>query len=176
MKHLHPKAVILFTIQTFIYPVKLVILMIIPAFVLLINAEVFGRTEGSVWLVALGYILLYLAIFIIGSYIYARLAYRLYKYELRDDVFYKERGIIWKRYTVIPYERIQNIDIHRGIFDRMLGLSQLQIQTAGMSMPTFNSNMVSEAALPGLSIIEAEQLRDNLIARAKNKNLQSPGL
>src|SRR3989344_6745058 len=72
--------------------------------------------------------LLALVISIILAWIYCSLSRRFYLYELRDDGFRKESGIIWKRYTTIPYERIQNVDIHRGIIARILGLSDLQVQ------------------------------------------------
>jgi len=81
-----------------------------------------------------------------------------------------EKGIIWKRNVSIPYERIQNVDILRGIFARMFGLSDLQIQTAGQSATTgFSLLSSSEGRLPGLDIQTAEKLRDELIKRAKGK-------
>ena len=58
---------------------------------------------------------LLILIFWIGfSYFWARLSYKAYKYSLTEDGFKKELGVIWKKYVTIPYERIQNVDIHRG--------------------------------------------------------------
>lgn len=93
-------------------------------------------------------------------WILAKLTYHFYRYELREEGFRKESGVVWKKYHTIPYERIQNVDIYRGIFDRILGLSHLLIQTAGKSNPYFQ-----EGKLPGLSIQVAEELRDGLIQR-----------
>jgi len=66
-------------------------------------------------------------------WIWAKLAYHFYRYELREDGFRKELGVIWKKYITIPYDRIQNVDIYRGVIAPILGLSDLNIQTAGMS-------------------------------------------
>lgn len=108
-------------------------------------------------------------ILIIISYIWARLSYRFWRYQLTEDAYKSERGIIFKRYVSIPYERIQNVDIYRGILDRLLGLSDLQIQTAGYGAAGGHGlrGFGSEGRLPGLSKEKAEEMREELIRRAK---------
>src|SRR3989344_723836 len=112
------------------------------------------------------------------SFIWAKLTYRFYRYELTDMGFRKESGVIYKKYVTIPYSRIQNVDINRGILARLLGLSDLQIQTAGASA-TVNRYGVTgagaEGALPGVSKEDAESLRDELVRRAGNQS-RSQGL
>ena len=102
------------------------------------------------------------------TWMWAKLTHRFYRYELREDGLRKESGVILKTYSSIPYSRIQNIDIHRDLLDRILGLSRLYIQTAGNTTP--NS---SEGKLPGLSSKTAEQLREELIKRVNH--FKSPG-
>ena len=116
-------------------------------------------------------LLTFSALFLILLYVWARLAYCFYGYELREDGFRKEYGVIYKRYVTIPYDRIQNVDILRGIWARILGLSDLQIQTAGIS-GVGPYGAATEGRLPGLSFEEAERLRDELIRRAKNSKGQ----
>jgi uncharacterized protein len=106
---------------------------------------------------------------IVFSFLQAWLTYKFYLYELREDGFRKENGIIWKRYVTIPYERIQNVDIYRGVIDRLLGLSVLHIQTAGGTVRG-GSGTSPEGQLPGLSVKVAEQVRDELVRRAKHSN------
>ena len=48
-----------------------------------------------------------------------------------------EKGVIYKVYTNIPYERIQNIDIYRGIIARLCGFSAVSVQTAGSYLIDF---------------------------------------
>lgn len=107
---------------------------------------------------------------IVFSWVWANLTHRFYRYELRDDGFRKEFGIIWKQYTTVPYDRIQNVDIYRGVFDRIWGLSTLNIQTAG------GTRISAEGVLPGLSHEVAEQLRDELISRARQPRTTNQGL
>ena len=111
----------------------------------------------------------FFAVWIILSWVWAKLSYSAYKYQLTEDAFKKESGVIWKRYVSIPYERIQNVDIHRGVLARILGLSDLMIQTAGFSGGYRGGGLGSESEgrLPGVSREKAEQLRDELIRRAK---------
>ena len=77
--------------------------------------------------------LTFLLIAMVFSFVWAKLTYHFYRYELTDAGFRKELGVIFKKYVTIPYDRIQNVDIYRGILARMLGLSDLKIQTAGAS-------------------------------------------
>ena len=103
--------------------------------------------------------------------------YNRFLYEFRKDALYVERGIIFKKYSTIPYERVQNVDIHRGIFARIFGYSALFIQTAGYSGGGYggmrfsygfgrgrhhrgNSMMQVEGYLPAIDMAKAEQLRD----------------
>ncbi len=113
--------------------------------------------------------------FLVLCFIWAKLTYHFYRYELTDAGFRKELGVVYKKYVTIPYDRIQNVDIYRGILARMLGLSDLNVQTAGMSATVGRYGMSgggSEGQLPALSREDAEQLRDELIQRARQAKNQ----
>jgi membrane protein YdbS with pleckstrin-like domain len=118
------------------------------------------------------YFILYPLLFLICSFAFfffwAKLSYRFWKYEITEDAVRIERGVIWKKYISIPYERIQNVDIYRGVLARILGLSTLNIQTAGYSGAGRHGGIASEGNIPGISVDIAEQLRDDLIKRAKS--------
>jgi len=118
-----------------------------------------------------GWLFVAVATLLVLSYIWARLTYHFYRYELHEDGFRKEHGIIWKKYVTIPYDRIQNIDIYRGLLARLLGLSDIQIQTAG-GIAAGSYGATSEGRLPGLSREVAEQIRNELVRRAKSSRGQ----
>ena len=124
-----------------------------------------GRISYLWWLVPI------FILYFIFCYIWAKLTYRFWGYQLTKDAFKKEHGVIWKKYVSIPYERIQNIDIHRGILARILGLSDLKIQTAGYSAVSYGRGRMAgigaEGYLLGLDKQVAEQLREELIRKAK---------
>ncbi|MCY4577195.1 MAG: PH domain-containing protein [Candidatus Kaiserbacteria bacterium] len=164
MQRLHPKAVWLFFWTNAIGFIFLGIAALLASTFNLtfLETEKFPMTEGGVILAT---------VLIIGSYLWAKLHYASYKYDLKEDVFQKEYGILAKRYVTIPYEKIQNVDIHRGLLARMLGLSNLQIQTAGASYAG------AEGTLPGITHKVAEQLRDEILKRAQTrKNTQGSNI
>ena len=59
--------------------------------------------------------------------------------------------------SVVPYHRIQQIDIHRDPIDRLLGLSKLILRTAAAT---------SDATLPGIAAAHADELRHALLHRS----------
>lgn len=118
---------------------------------------------------------LFFPIYIIGAYVWATLSYHYYQYELIESGFRKDSGVISKKSVTIPYDRIQNIDIHRGLVARLLGLSDLQIQTAGSSTGAARRGIFggdAEGRLPGLAKDVAEKLRDELIGRTQQHKQQ----
>ena len=163
MNQLHPRAVWLFFISSFLSLLFVFIIFGFQAFIFLSEIAKDMSFIGYV-----GWFLAIMVFLIVLPFIWAKLSYRFYKYELTDDGFRKELGVIYKKYVTIPYDRIQNVDIYRGILARILGLSDLNIQTAGSSAQASRG----EGRLPGLSREDAEKLRDELIRRAKQSKNQ----
>lgn len=168
MEKLHPKAVWLFFVSSL---GRLVILFFAFGFIAM-EVIVEGTRDISndaLWKVGLSALLAIIA-YIIICYIWAKLTYRFWGYELTETALKIEKGVIWKKYVSIPYERIQNVDIFRGLLARMLGLSDLQVQTAGYSGGYHSRGrmgFMSEGRLPGLSPSVAEQLREELVRKAR---------
>jgi putative membrane protein len=52
-------------------------------------------------------------------------------YELRTDDMVIAAGVLTRREQVVPYQRVQQIDFHRGLVAQLLGLTELRIDTAG---------------------------------------------
>ncbi len=124
-----------------------------------------GMSAGSIAIIIFLSILGYLIFVIIVSEIYSRMSYNRWFYEFTNDGLKLERGIIWKRYSNVPYERIQNVDIRRGIIARTFGFSSLMIQTAGYSAQSY-----AEGYIPAIEMGKAEKLREFVmkkITRAK---------
>ncbi len=116
----------------------------------------------------------YAVIAIILVEIYARMSYNRWFFEFTPTNLKIERGIIWKRYSNVPYERIQNVDITRGIIARILGFSTLNLQTAGYSgYPARGYGAHSEGYIPAVSIESAEEIREFLMAKISKRNSKS---
>ena len=180
MQKLHPKAIWLFFLK-FLFGGLVIFIFLgvwIGSFLSAIVSTLMGvrdqTVDGAAAIFFSVYLIIFvilLALYIVFCWIWAKLSYRFYGYELTEDTFKKERGVIWKKYVSIPYDRIQNVDINRGVFARILGLSDIQIQTAGYSATYSRRGVIgaeAEGRLPGLDKNTAEQLREELIKRAKN--------
>lgn len=127
--------------------------------------ELFGSLIGS-----LVFVLVFIVICLIGVWVWSKLYYHFYRYEMHESGFRKESGIIAKRYVTIPYEKIQNVDINRSFLARILGLSSLNIQTAGASA------IGAEGSLPGITHEVAEQLRNELVRRSQQRRAAQGGV
>lgn len=58
-------------------------------------------------------------------------SFRFRGYALRThDLLFRE-GWLWKSWTVIPFNRIQHLEINQGPIDRLFDLAALQLYTAG---------------------------------------------
>jgi membrane protein YdbS with pleckstrin-like domain len=76
-------------------------------------------------------------------------------YAERDDDLMVRRGVLIRRLSVIPYGRMQFIDVTAGPVERSLGLATLRMHTAAAA---------SDARIPGLERAAAARLRDHLAA------------
>lgn len=79
--------------------------------------------------------------------------------EDRDDLIVA-RGRWWRRVTVVPYGRIQFVDLNEGPLLRAFGLASLTINTASAT---------SDAVLTGLPREDARYLRERLSHRARER-------
>lgn len=164
MKQLHPRAVWFFFIPALLPAPGFMIALAVIGLSLSAEGELPAALSGGM-LLLLG--VLAIAAYIAVAYVWAKLTYHFYRYELREDGFRKEHGIIWKRYVTIPYDRIQNVDIFRGLIARILGLSDIQVQTAG-AITAGSYGAFAEGRLPGIGKEEAEMIRDELVRRARS--------
>jgi hypothetical protein len=81
-----------------------------------------------------------------------RLRYRSWGYELGDDELHVQHGRWIRVRTVVPFGRVQHIDVTQGPLERRFGLGTLVLHTAG--------TRTSSVGLPGLAHEEAERMRD----------------
>ena len=83
-----------------------------------------------------------------------KLRYKFWKFDLRTEELYLERGILNRIRTIVPLRRIQHLDVSQNILEREFNLSKLIVHTAG--------SRSSDVVLPGLRMDEAERLRDDV--------------
>lgn len=77
-----------------------------------------------------------------------------------EDELILAKGRMWRSMTVVPYGRIQFVDVTSGPVGRAVGLKTLEVNTASTT---------SVSSLPGIEADEADALRDRLAARARER-------
>ena len=76
-------------------------------------------------------------------------------YSERTDDLVVRSGIMFRRTVVVPYGRMQLVDVTTGPVDRWFGIAAVQLHTAAAT---------TDASIPGLPTDEAARLRDHLAA------------
>ena len=79
--------------------------------------------------------------------------YRSWGYLEREGDLLVRRGVLFRRLTVVPYGRMQIIDVTAGAIERLFGLRTVHLHTAAAA---------TDARIPGLAPAEATRLRDRL--------------
>lgn len=175
-KQLHPGAKWLFRINAYLSLIFLGFFLgwfIAPPFIILSTALAGTQNISNASLVPfvigiISFIIFYILFIIIIGEIYARMAYNRWFYEFTGEQLRSERGIIWKKYSNIPYERIQNVEITRGIIARIIGFSSVNVQTAGFSYSP-NKMAWAEGYIPAVPIDEAERIREFLMSKISKR-------
>ena len=78
----------------------------------------------------------------------------------REDDLLVRRGVMFTRLSVVPYGRMQFVDVTAGPIERSFGLATVRMHTAAAA---------SDARIPGLSEADATRLRDQLAALGESK-------
>ena len=76
-------------------------------------------------------------------------------YSERTDDLVVRSGIMFRRTVIVPYGRMQLVDVTTGPVDRWLGIAAVQLHTAAAT---------TDASIPGLTTHEAARLREHLAA------------
>ncbi len=84
-----------------------------------------------------------------------RRRYEAWGYLERADDLLVRRGVLVRRTSVVPYGRMQYVDVTAGPLDRRMGLATVTLHTAAAA---------TDASIPGLRSPEAARLRDRLAA------------
>ncbi|WP_459194132.1 PH domain-containing protein [Halosimplex sp. J119] len=81
-------------------------------------------------------------------------SYRRFEYELTADTFDIRSGVFSRRKREIPLRRIQNVDITQNVVQRVLGVAEVGLETAGGGQ--------TEAQLRYVGADEAERLQSEI--------------
>ncbi|MHB8394539.1 MAG: PH domain-containing protein [Candidatus Dormibacteria bacterium] len=78
---------------------------------------------------------------------------RSWGYLAREQDLLVRRGVMFRRLSVVPYGRMQTVEVTAGPLERAFGLATVRLHTASAT---------SDARIPGLARLDAAALRDRL--------------
>lgn len=84
-------------------------------------------------------------------------------YVMGEDRLRVVRGLWFRSDTVVPFGRVQHIDVHQGPIERAYGLATLTLHTAG----SHNASV----SLPGLADADARVMRETIRAQIRRDTM-----
>ena len=129
--------------------------LIVIAAVVAIALLVGGYAAGAGLTVAVAVLIIVWQWWLIGRQV------KVYRYVEREEDLLVTSGILFRRLVIVPYGRMQLVDLVAGPFERMAGLASVQLHTAAAT---------TDAKIPGLVPSDAAQLRDRLAARGEQRS------
>ena len=79
------------------------------------------------------------------------LRWRRWRYEVRDEEIDLRRGVLTVTRTLVPMARVQHVDTHRGVLDRVFDVATVIIHTAAGAI-----------SIPLLPELDALEVRDRI--------------
>ncbi|MET7423912.1 PH domain-containing protein [Dactylosporangium sp. NPDC005555] len=108
-------------------------------------------------LVSTWFFVLAVAVLALGALraVFMRRSVRAWGYAERAEDLLVRHGLLVRRLSIVPYARMQFVDVTAGPLERAAGLATVTLHTAAAA---------SDASVPGLEAAEATRLRDRLAA------------
>ena len=122
-------------------------------FLVVSGSSLLGGTVGQLAGVAL------VGLAVVAIVAYEVVYWRRYEYAVTTDTFDIRSGVFRRRNREIPVDRIQNVDIAQNVVQRMLGVAEVDMETAGGG--------ATEAAVRYVGFEEAKRLQRVLAARKR---------
>lgn len=123
--------------------------LLLPLAAGLTAAAVFGDLLASVAVLVAGSVLGAL------GWVWTGRRWSAWGYRERADDLLVRRGVLIRRVSVVPYGRMQFVDVLAGPLDRRIGVAAVHLHTAAAA---------ADVHVPGIERAEAERLRDRLAA------------
>ncbi len=139
----HPVMIPLATFRTMLY-------MLPPLVIVMIQGFADGNVLRALFILAAG-----ACILLVGILPFQILGWAYYTYRYDAGYLHIKQGVIFKKERSIKKERVQTVNITRGIIQRLFGLASLQVETAG-------GGSESELSLTAVKLEEAYNIKNSL--------------
>ncbi|MDK4214430.1 PH domain-containing protein [Staphylococcus warneri] len=111
------------------HSILLIILFLILICILILNWKFLHLIDN--WSIAIGGIILFIACSITMLFVIPTFRYKNFRYKIKNNEIHVRKGIIFINANIIPFFRIQNIDISEGFIMRKYQLATVTLSTAG---------------------------------------------
>lgn len=133
-----------------------VLLFFIPLFIFTACMAIFGPSEENVDVA--GYIgLATTAVLFLLFWFLINPKFKVKSYAIREKDIMFRSGLIWRKTTTIPFNRIQHSEIKEGPISKRYGLCTLLVFTAGGAQ--------SDVKIPGLQKDEGVRIKDFILGK-----------
>src|SRR5918997_3356832 len=141
-RHLHPAAMLIDAIRTIRRSLSA---FVIPGIALLASR---GLSVRTLVLILLGAII----VTVLAAF-WGFLSWRATTYQVTGGAFRLRRGVLQKNERTIPLDHVQSVDTVQGIIQRLFGVVEVRVETAG------GGASEPDASLAALERADAEALR-----------------
>src|SRR5688572_19027955 len=104
---------------------------------------------------SVGGVLVYGAIGVVFAVVFAFVQWSTTRWQLQQDAIRLRSGVISEKIVTIPYERVQAVDTVRGPVQRLFGVVELHVQSAG-------GGAQGEIILKAVTTEDAELVRETV--------------
>ena len=87
---------------------------------------------------------------------------RSWGYAEQPGEFLMTHGVLVRRFLMVPYGRMQLVDVNSNVVQQWFGIATVRLYTAAAT---------TDARLPGIPRAEAERLRDRLVAKSEARSM-----
>jgi membrane protein YdbS with pleckstrin-like domain len=151
-KPLHQKYFKLMLVRRIVFSVILVV-----AFFVFYFTNKNKEIPNSVFIISIITVLLFVVVYVSLT----KTIFNRKKYLIHDTYLSYKKGILIRQMTVVPFSRIQHIEIDEGPFERFFKLSTLSIYTAGDSG--------KDLKISGLKKEQAQEIKELITAYIKDE-------
>jgi len=106
-------------------------------------------------------------VFALLGMVFSIIKFFRYYYYIKDDELVIEQGVLKKSKTIVPFERVQTINLEQNIIHRMFDVVKLKVDTAGSAGAELEFEAISHST--------ADQLREMLLSKKKTSKTTAGG-
>ncbi|WMS89194.1 PH domain-containing protein [Pleionea litopenaei] len=109
-------------------------------------------------------------IVVVPAILFAIVQYVVYRYHLQPNEIVIREGVLFKNIRHVKYDRIQNVNLSRNPLHRLLGVAELELESASGGKPEATMRVVAMSAVEEMNeYIRAAKQKETSLSSAASK-------